>query len=66
VRQFSLLHAIKPKCPVCGGKAFVLVLQPARACTYCAGTGKSAQYRCFYCRGAGWMFVLNETAGFLH
>jgi RecJ-like exonuclease len=50
-----------PGCDVCGGKAFVLVLQPARHCQRCAGTGRLLQTRCPYCKGAGWMFVLNET-----
>ena len=55
----------EPVCVVCGGKALVLVLQPARACRYCKGTGKRFQTRCFYCKGTGWTFVRNEGVGFL-
>jgi DnaJ-class molecular chaperone len=50
-----------PDCNVCGGKAFVLVLQPARQCQRCARTGRLLQTQCSYCRGTGWMFVLNES-----
>jgi len=60
VREFALRYQMEPVCSVCRGKAFVLVLQPARKCRYCEGAGKSGHYRCFYCLGAGWMFVLKE------
>src|ERR1044071_1423302 len=43
-----------PDCGVCGGKAFVLVLQPARQCQRCDGTGRLWQMRCSYCKGTGW------------
>lgn len=59
VEQLGIAAA--PACDVCGGKAFVLVLQPAQACRGCAGTGRRLQTRCSYCKGAGWMFVLNEA-----
>jgi len=62
VREFALRYQIEPDCPVCRGKAFVLVLQPAQGCRTCAGTGKVRQYRCFNCLGTGWMFVLKERA----
>jgi len=52
-----------PQCSVCSGKAYVLVLQPARACQHCSGTGKASQTRCLRCRGTGWMFVQNEANG---
>lgn len=62
VREFALHYQIEPDCPVCGGKAFVLVLQPAQSCRTCAGRGKVRQYRCFNCLGTGWMFALKERA----
>ena len=62
VRAFALHYPIEPACPVCGGKAFVLALQPAQPCRTCAGAGKVNQYRCFNCLGTGWMFVLKERA----
>lgn len=49
-----------PRCLVCRGKAYVLVLQPARACQHCAGMGKVRQTRCPGCQGTGWMFVQSE------
>ena len=49
-----------PNCVACRGKAFVLVLQPAQTCRNCAGTGRRGLV-CQYCRGTGWMFVLNES-----
>jgi DnaJ-class molecular chaperone len=52
-------------CVVCGGKALVLVLQPAQECRHCKGMGRSLGTRCAYCRGTGWMFVQKEQAGFL-
>jgi len=60
VREFAFRHPLEPVCPVCKGKAFVLVLQPAQKCRYCDGAGRSVSYRCFYCLGAGWMFALKE------
>lgn len=54
-----------PPCVVCGGKAFVLVLQPARKCRQCGGRGRLLSMRCVHCRGTGWMFVQKEQAGFL-
>ena len=54
-----------PPCLVCGGKAFVLVLQPAQKCRQCEGTGRLLQVHCQYCKGTGWMFVRNEGVGFL-
>ena len=54
-----------PNCVVCGGKALVLVLQPARKCRHCGGTGRSLAMRCPHCEGTGWMFVQKEHAGFL-
>ena len=53
-----------PDCSVCDGKAYVLVLQPAPACQRCKGTGMLLQRRCLYCKGTGWMFVLNESIQF--
>lgn len=64
-RRFMAQYGDEPDCIVCGGKALVLVLQPARQCRYCEGTGKRLQTRCFYCKGTGWMFVRNEGVGFL-
>jgi DnaJ-class molecular chaperone len=52
-------------CNVCGGKALVLVLQPAQKCRRCAGSGRWLGMRCVYCKGTGWMFVQREHAGFL-
>lgn len=52
-------------CVVCGGKAFVLVLQPAQRCHQCGGTGRALGMRCAHCKGTGWMFVRKEQAGFL-
>jgi len=49
-----------PNCVACRGKAYVLVLQPAQTCRNCAGTGRLGLV-CQYCRGTGWMFVLNES-----
>jgi DnaJ-class molecular chaperone len=60
VREFALRYQMEPVCPVCKGKAFVLVLQPAKKCRYCEGAGRSWHYRCFNCLGAGWMFALKE------
>jgi|GEM_PF-5655353 len=54
-----------PNCVVCGGKALVLVLQPAQRCRRCRGRGRAIGTRCGYCRGTGWMFVQKEQAGFL-
>ena len=54
-----------PNCVVCGGKAFVLVLQPAQKCRHCVGTGRSLAMRCLHCKGTGWMFVQKEQTGFL-
>lgn len=54
-----------PNCVVCGGRAFVLVLQPAQKCRQCEGTGRSLAMRCLHCKGTGWMFVQKEQAGFL-
>lgn len=54
-----------PNCVVCGGKAFVLVLQPAQKCRQCKGTGRLLSTRCLHCQGTGWMFVQREQAGFL-
>jgi len=65
-RQFAMKHPMEPHCPVCAGKAFVLVLQPAQKCRRCDGTGRSnVAYRCSFCQGTGWMFVLKEGVGFL-
>lgn len=47
-------------CPVCGGKGCVLVVQPARKCSYCAGTGTGPQPRCQFCGGTGWMLAWKE------
>jgi len=52
-------------CPVCFGKAFVLVLQPAQKCRQCSGTGRLLSMRCAHCSGTGWMFIQKEQAGFL-
>jgi DnaJ-class molecular chaperone len=52
-------------CIVCGGKAFVLVLQPAQRCRQRSGTGRLLSMRCAHCRGTGWMFTQKEQAGFL-
>jgi len=52
-----------PNCVVCGGKALVLVLQPAQKCRHCGGAGRLLAMRCPYCKGTGWMFVLKEQAG---
>jgi DnaJ-class molecular chaperone len=60
IREFVLRHQMELVCPVCKGKAFVLVLQPAQKYRYCGGAGKLAHYRCFNCQGAGWMFALKE------
>jgi DnaJ-class molecular chaperone len=62
VREFALRYQLEPDCPVCSGKAFVLVLQPAQHCRTCAGMSKVRQSRCFDCLGTGWMFVLKERA----
>lgn len=51
---------IAPDCLVCGGRAYVLVLQPARACGMCSGSGRALQRICLKCRGTGWMFVQKE------
>ena len=51
-----------PNCVVCGGKALVLVLQPARKCPQCGGRGRSLAMRCPHCKGTGWMFVQKEQA----
>ena len=64
IEQLGLAGAAAPDCPVCGGKAFVLVLQPAQRCRSCAGTGMRLQTRCSYCQGTGWMFVLDESRSF--
>src|SRR5262245_49015739 len=55
VREFALQlqYQMEPDCPVCKGKAFALVLQPAQKCRYCGGAGRTGHYRCFYCLGAG-------------
>ena len=58
---YGIAREDMPGCIVCGGKAFVLVLQPARTCQKCAGTGRLLQVRCSYCKGTGWMFVLKES-----
>lgn len=58
---YGMSREALPDCQVCGGKAFVLVLQPARRCQRCAGTGRLLQMRCSYCKGTGWMFVLKES-----
>jgi DnaJ-class molecular chaperone len=65
VRQYVIAHPIEPQCPVCAGRAFVLVLQPAQPCRQCAGRGRAGHYRCFACLGTGWMFALKEGVGFL-
>ncbi|HEX8088415.1 MAG TPA: hypothetical protein VF762_06150 [Blastocatellia bacterium] len=44
-------------CPICDGKGCVLVVQPSRKCTYCAGTGTGLQPRCPSCGGTGWMLA---------
>ncbi len=49
-----------PSCMACGGKAYVLVLQPAERCRQCKGEGRYLQLRCQWCRGTGWMFVQRE------
>jgi DnaJ-class molecular chaperone len=60
VREFALRYQMEPECPVCKGKAFALMLQPAQKCRYCGGAGRLGHCRCFYCLGAGWMFALKE------
>jgi RecJ-like exonuclease len=60
VRELALQHQMEMDCPVCKGKAFALVLQPAQKCRYCGGSGRMGHCRCFNCLGAGWMFALKE------
>ena len=53
-----------PDCMACGGRAYVLVLQPAQRCGHCGGKGRHLQVRCLGCRGTGWMFVQKERVNF--
>jgi DnaJ-class molecular chaperone len=56
---------LSANCVVCGGQAFVLVLQPPRKCRQCGGGGRSLAMRCLHCKGTGWMFVQKEQSDFL-
>jgi DnaJ-class molecular chaperone len=42
-------------CKGCKGKGFVQVRKPVAECTYCFGTGNSADKSpCIVCGGSGW------------
>lgn len=49
----SLGHTIS--CLVCGGKGRVSVIQPAKPCHQCQGSGKrNVVNTCLTCMGTGW------------
>ena len=52
-------------CLVCNGAGSVLVAQPPRKCTHCAGSGVITsgdfQDRCKICNGSGWSHVYKTS-----